>query len=336
MKSVFFIFLGWLNFSISSWGKEQKALPIREDSDSIHKDIITLKDTVLAGISVTLVVFHNDKGEDVKMIEHSKFPDYSPFKSLLFPRIKDDREVAEGESRYDLKDISIEKRLSILKQAEIENIPTEILRKATVIRHYTRPTALTHNNDAVFFNKQNYRFLQVCSFSEVTNLRLNEPSFCNSYITIYDHNGNIFRQLSINAGGRSILSSDAHFLLCESIIMTPSYEYIFDNAPYLLYDLKYNTVDTIDKQVFYEKDIERNSFSVYGDSYFQIMYISRIYPDQIVHILIEPVQKIVLSKRYTVEDAFTQNNFSTEYKFDSMHLPNGRKINIEIYERSTY
>jgi len=319
MKYIFFTFFGLMGLITPCCGQEQRSLP----KDSIPRGIITLKDTVLNGNSTTLVVFHDDKGNVAKTIGYTEFPDYSPFKNLPFPQIRNDKEVGEGETRYDLKTVSIEERLEVLKKYGIKTIDSSYMKRATAIRHFKRPAVVRHKN--------NDKFLLTSSYTEIANYEQNGASFCNSYISIYNYIGNIVKQLNVNASGNITMSSDAHFLLCESVTVIPGYEYSFEYGPYLLYDLKENKIDTIDIPIFHDRNIERPSFSTYGDSFFQIMYISRKNPNQLLHILVNPLTKCVFEKSYLVETLMNQDQFDSGFEFYSMRLPNGNRINFDDY-----
>ena len=323
MKYIFFTFFGLMGLITPCWGQEQRSLP----KDSIPRGIITLKDTVLNGNSTTLVVFHDDKGDISKIVEKSNFPDHSPFNNLPFQRINNFAPFSKGEIRYDISNLPITEKIKGIEQSGIKGIPIDNIRKTTTIIHHPIPGIILPQN--------NEKLLLTSSLSELANLGSEEPSFFNMYIEVYDHDGKKIKTLNINSCGRLSVSPDARYIVCESLIITRGWEYSSSYGPYLIYDMKKNKLDTIAEPAYYDikynRDVEQQSYCIFEDSLFQSIYISFLNPDEIIHVIIDPLKKYLFVKTYSIEELLQQGK--NDFKFSSMRLPNGNRVNLDHYKR---
>ena len=208
-----------------------------------------------------------------------------------------------------IENLSLFRLPKFLQKIGIINIPVEVIGNLTSIIYYKNPGILLTTDGT---------HVLIASVTQMLQSDATQPILSYTYFTILDHLGNISKQISANCLGSVSISNDAKYMLCEPIIIVLGYEYSFTNAPYLLYNLKENRVDTINAPILYERDLEGQFFQMYSDSYFQILFQSNV-DQSYVSLLVEPSKKVVYFRKIPADNQPFKANYGLNFK--SMYLP---------------
>ncbi|MFN0213170.1 MAG: hypothetical protein ACKVT2_02855 [Saprospiraceae bacterium] len=332
--------LGVLLFAIN-WGcgaqptqgqVGENSSPVKSDTqnaekDSIPKGRIGMKAPTAGGYNC-MFVFYGSDGKVVKEIRDKDLPDYSKFKALDFPRILEEhgepiKEENGGVRKYNLRDIAFAKRKEVLQKAGVTGVPDSVIRRATDITYFGNRV---HFQDGYWCN-----FILTTALSRFFDEDARYPiytCFDQTHLTIFDRTGNAFRQLDINHSVSDALISDEGRHLLTIFNKFHKYDAETYDIPFQIVDLMTNNVNAIDFSKEYHS-IEPIKM-IYADSFFQMLLGAG---PNMIHVLINPIEKKMYLKYYDEKQFIFLGN---GYQFKSMHLPDGKKIDIGNYRIRTY
>lgn len=277
---------------------------------SAQKSGITFQNKAVDGTPPDCFVFHDENGRITKRISAYDFPDDSRFKNLPLPRDRQSRKL----TRYNLRNLSSEQRKRIVQKAGIAEIPEPALLEATAIAHFPNenPRACGHDQYLIAVDKTEV----LKDDTNGTHILWQE-----SHLTIYDHTGNVARQMPLNANADPCISDNGRFLLVQVVGVQDGNSGFY--RPYLLYDLKKNSLDTIDIAREAGPDINPVPWGLaYVDGAFQLIQeVAVENSTKDLHIIVDPIQRIVYSKfyerlRWKPGYALTPPDFDAEVKID--------------------
>lgn len=293
-----------------------------EAKDTVPKGKIGLK-PFDGGKYNYLFVFYDENGKAFKEITDRDLPAFSTFKSLNFPKIYEEHGevIKNGITKYNLRDVTFEKRIEVLRKADVTGVPDSVVRRATDITYFGN--SLKFNaGDRYIITTELSRFYDEAPKNQVYTC------WDQTHISIFDSRGTVVRQLDINhAVSDALISDDGRYLLTIFNIYHRDDADTYD-IPFQILDLITNEVNRIDFSKEYHSIMPVKL--IFADSFFQLILGAG---PNMIHTLINPFEKKIYLKKYKEKQfAFLGN----DYQFKSMHLPDGKKINLDTYETLKY
>ncbi len=244
-------------------------------------------------------VFHDSEGKELQRISQQKITEFGEFRNLPFPKMMENNQLRS----YDLRGLTPEQKQYKLNGIHLQSISPEKIARTHWILYGTGGGL----QDGLNYSG---KYLTLMSVLTGVDSASEIPTFSKSAIKVLDSSGKQIAEVEQNYEiGAICLSDDARFLFMgvEDMHLDPSESYSTRRAS-LLYDLR--------EKKQYWLPIEFNVNTIISSDHLRFQkgrYFSFDLRDQYrLHILVDPYDKVIYTKKYTEEYAdFSSPDLST-------------------------
>lgn len=308
-----------------SQGTEQK-LPIQEKGVRTHDD--TQNGCVIQSVETSEkpyagYVFYNEQGEKVKATNIRFFPNDNPFHDPAFLKtfqsfaetVEDKQEdTLNALIKYNLRRMPSAKKNSFFSKKTIQEIPEKILNTSS---------AIVSNPNTTWLSGSKHQFLIVKSNADF--ITGDSTIWQQTYVSIYNCNGIVQHQLTLNYDVNKIeISDDGRFLLSELITRYYGEEEIFVHRGILITDLSTRQNKILKTNFDQDATVSRIEYS---NGYFEVFFNKDFPIDSVDITIISPAEKKIYQKRMALKDL---------NEWAPLKLADGSSIDLKTFRVSDF